>query len=70
MGRLFLLCIALTLCVVTRGQTASSQAIERRLTLPRPFVGPADSLLAIVERKAGIVVAYSSRIVPRRTAGV
>lgn len=65
LGRLFLLCVALTLCVVTRGQTASSQAIERRLTLPRPFVGPADSLLAIVERKAGIVVAYSSRIVPR-----
>lgn len=63
-----MLCVALTLCVATHGQAGARQAtpaLERRLTLPRPFTGPADSLLGIVERAAGLVVAYSSRIVPQ-----
>lgn len=59
--RLFLLCLVACLCVSAKAQRAGSH-LDVPVEFARPYEGSRDSLLRIVGQKAGIVIAFSSRV--------
>lgn len=47
-----------------------AEILSRQITFPTSFSGPADTLIALIGREAGGLVAYSSRVMPPRDVHV
>ena len=63
-----LLCAMFVLCLVPVDTLAQRRddILRQRLTIATPFVGSPDSLVALISRKSGVNIAYSSRVTHRR----